>query len=164
MYSIDCLPMLLSTVLETSAGEPASMASLDYYERLATYVTVFDPDLMALLARAIVHTRKTYRSASQHHYHVSMVPMQKRVDDRVREFLDQNCPVCLHKLGDDPRGVVRLKAAEPGQRCGHFMHRNCFERFEAQNINVVKSCPVCREDLGLIVNLWEDHESALPKF
>jgi hypothetical protein len=158
----DCMPVLLRTILEGSYGD---MSTIEYYERLAAYAAVRDSKLMDLLATTIVHVQNTYRSAVQHRHHVMAVPMEKHVDERVRGFLEQDCPVCRRVLRDDPRGVVRLKAANGNaMRCGHFMHRACLGQFEAHNLQTDKACPVCREDLGFIVHLWEDHESAVPRF
>ena len=165
MYTVGRLPFLLSVMLEGSSGAPMCMSSVAYYDRLAMHVVENDPELMDLLTRASVHAQKTYRNAIQHRHHVSMVPVQKLVDDRVHEFLDQNCPVCLQTLKDNPHGVVRLRAnTNNPEVCGHFMHQHCFQQFEVKYLNVEKTCPVCREDLGYIVQLWDDHESAVPKF
>jgi hypothetical protein len=160
--NIGSLPFILSAIMDSGAGRPVTMASINYYERLAAHITSHDAELMDLLTRAIVHVQKTYRTATQYQFHVSMVPVQKHVDNRVREFLDQECPVCLQALHNDPRGVVRMKAAAGG--CGHFIHTECLHQFEAQNLHRIKSCPLCCADLGYVVELWDDHESAVPKF
>lgn len=155
MYSIKCLPMLLANILEGSTGDLLSTAK--YYDRLAAHIEFRDNELMSLLTQTIVHVQNTYRSALQYDHQVSMIPMEKRVDDLVREFLEQDCPICLQKLKNDARGVVRIE-------CGHFMHRPCFLQFETHHLAIPKTCPACRHDLGLFVNLWDDHESAVPKF
>jgi hypothetical protein len=157
------LSSLLSLVLE---GSSSNLATMQYYEGVARHVQAHDPELLAMVWTLVSRVRARYRSAKQHERHVACVPVTKQTDPHIVAVLEGDCAICLRPLAScGGNGVVRVRPASGDPTaCGHFFHRDCLGRWELANVLCPKTCPLCREDLGLVVHVWEDHESRYPLF
>jgi len=49
-----------------------------------------------------------------------------------------SCPICLDEYRKGAKDAVRMK------KCGHVFHKQCLQKW----MNVNRTCPLCREDLG----------------
>lgn len=163
-------PLLSSLLALTLEGSGANLATMQYYEAVARHVQAHDGELLDMLSQLVARVRATYRTAKQHEYHMACVPVTKQTDARVTSMLDGDCAICLRPLSSGGGGaaateVVRVRPASGDPTaCGHFFHRDCLGHWELANVLCPKTCPLCREDLGLVVHVWEDHESRYPMF
>ena len=74
--------------------------------------------------------------------------LDKVIRDSMKDFGNQECPVCLDDFsGDDQKGVTK---------CGHSFHSACWAGVVEQNCQ--KKCPVCRTITTLSI-----HEIFLPE-
>ncbi len=158
----DLLPAVMSMVLEGSSG---NLATLPYYRRAARHAHEHDPALVTMLGELSSWIRDKYRSARQYEFRARQVPVLKHVDAQVQASLDSDCAICLRPLQTPGHRLVRLKAANASpDECAHFFHKDCVGEWELRQFLQHKSCPLCRADLGVIVQTWDDHESRRPQF
>lgn len=158
----ELLPAVMSLVLEGSSG---NLATLPYYRRAALHAQQHDPALVTMLGELVSWIRDKYRSARQYEFRTRQVPVLKEVDEDVKALLDGDCAICLRPLTSPGHRLVRLKAATgSADECGHFFHKDCMGEWELRHFIQRKACPLCRTDLGIIVQTWEDHESRKPMF
>lgn len=158
----DLLSVVLSLVLEGTSG---NLATLPYYRKAARHAQEHDPALVGMLGDIVAWVRDKYRSARQHEFHASRVPVLKQVERHVKAALESDCAICLRPLKSPGHRLVRLKPASGSSgECGHFFHKDCIGEWELRHLITPKSCPLCRVDLGIIVQTWEDHESHRPQF
>jgi hypothetical protein len=158
----DILQFMLSLVLD---GTCINMNSLEYYRGLAAHVRARDPETLARVEEFVEGVRTTYRSSREHATRAAMVPVTRQEEAGVREALDNDCAICLQALRGS-RKLVRLRPLS-GRRgaCGHFFHAQCVAGWELRDLSLApKTCPLCREPLGLVARFWEDQESVLPEF
>ena len=158
----DTLQFMLSLVLE---GTCINMNSLDYYKLVAQHIRCHDPELVEKAEQFADAVRARYRSCREHAAVKALVPVTKSEDLGIREALENDCAICLQSLRG-PRKLARLRPASDSQlSCGHFFHAHCVAQWELEAASLApKSCPLCREPLGLVVRFWEDHESIRPRF
>lgn len=159
---MELLEFMLSLILE---GTCINMNSLEYYRGVAAHIRAKDPATLAMVDELAQRVRATYRSSREHAAHAAMVSVVRQEDSGVCEALEGDCAICLQALRG-PRPLVRLRPLS-GCRdaCGHFFHAHCVADWELRNLDLApKSCPLCREPLGVIVRFWGDQESGLPRF
>ena len=158
----DTLQFMLSLVLE---GTCINMNSLEYYRTVAQHIRRHDPDLLARAENFAGAVRARYRSCREHAAITAMVPVVRDEDLGIQEALQSDCAICLRPLRG-PRKLARLRpSSDSPLTCGHFFHAHCVAEWELGDQSLApKSCPLCREPLGMTVRLWEDHESLRPRF
>lgn len=152
----------MSLVLE---GTCINMNSLEYYKVVAEHIQRHDPDLVAKAEQFADAVRARYRSCREHAAVTALVPVTRSEDRGVREALENDCAICLRPLRGHQK-LARLRPASDSKlACGHFFHAHCVAEWELGDASLApKSCPLCREPIGLIVRFWGDHESIRPRF
>ena len=107
----------------------------------------------------LTNYKKNHEITTTHDYHF-LVKNCLIIDKLQKEYLENECPICLDKLketDDINTGDKLLKI----KACGHMFHTNCiYPWFDVQFKNNKHSlnCPLCREPVNI---LWEKPTKAM---
>lgn len=152
---------IATVVLDDESIPTWSIASEQYYQKLANHILQRDPNLVDRIKDISGAIRGTYRSYLEYSNLLALVGCEKAGVPLERHDV---CCVCLQPLNDTWQKLIRLRAIDDDPRkCTHILHKACAMQLRHDDEGCTR-CPICREMVKPMSCQWIDHESKIPKY